>query len=133
MLSAEPDMSNHNLHLQVYEGRETGLMIIGNSDAFANLGHQLLEASAVQMPNNGYNWPHKVLVLDARSPYRDRDDYKVSFHLQSEPFPEGLLKHPRQAPAAAVLLGVAFLAVVGAVSLPIWLWKAFALVTDTPT
>ncbi len=114
------------MHLHAYAGRETGLMIIGNSEDLSSLGRKLLEVSESQPPKKSYNWPHQVLVLDAPSPYLDRTDYEVSFYLQSEPLPESLLKRPRQAPTTAMFLGVALLALVGAVSVPVWLWKAFS-------
>ena len=100
-------------------------MIIGKAEALGQLGRQLLQASEAPSPEKSSNWPRQVLVLDAPSPYADRSDYQVSFHLQQEALPESLLKRPRQAPATALFLGIALLAIVGAVSLLRWLWGAF--------
>jgi hypothetical protein len=117
-------MSKHSFQLHAYSGRENGLMIIGDAEALKTLGQELQKAATYQPPANSENWPQQVAVLSTSSPYADREDYQVSIHLQTAPLPEVLRKRSRSAPSTAVFLAITFLALVGAISLPLWLWRA---------
>jgi hypothetical protein len=117
-------MSQHNLHVHVYSGRENGLMLIGDAEALNALGKELQAAGALESSESTDNWPRQVAVVSRSSPYSDRQDYQVSVHLQTSPLPEALLKKPRSGLSTSAFLAIAVLAVVGAISLPIWLWRA---------
>ena len=117
-------MSEHSFQLHAYSGRENGLMIIGDAVALETLGQELQRAAAFQPPANPSNWPQQVAVLHALSPYADREDYQVSIHLRTAPLPESLRKRSMSGPSTAVFLAITFLALVGAISLPLWLWRA---------
>ena len=99
-------------------------MLIGDAEALKKLGQELEAAGALQPPESRDSWPREVAVINTSSPYSDRRDYQVSFHLQTSALPEALLKKPRSGLSAGASIAIALLAVAGAVSLPIWLWKA---------
>jgi hypothetical protein len=118
-------MSEHNFHIHAYAGRENGLMIIGEREALRKLGKELLEPAVEEESTAEDEWPKQVAILNSASPYADRPDYQVSIHLQTAALPASLLKKARSGTSTAIFLGICFLSLVGAVSLPVWLWKAF--------
>ena len=63
-------------------------------------------------------------MLNCESPYLDRPDYRVSFHVQHEPLPATLQRKSRQGSSTVIFLAVALLALVGVVSLVQWAWNA---------
>jgi hypothetical protein len=117
-------MNSTSIHLHAYAGRENGLMIIGSATALGELGQQLQAVASFEPLTAPTNWPHEVAVLNCDSPYQDRPDYRVSFHVQHEPLPASLLRKSRQAPSAVAFLIVLPLALVGIVSLVRWVWNA---------
>ncbi len=118
-------MSEHNLHLHAYAGRANGLMIIGDKEALRKLGQELLASAVHEESTAEGDWPKQVAVLNSASPYADRPDYQVSIHLQVGALPDSLLKKAHSGTSTAVFLSICFLSLVGAVSLPVWLWQAF--------
>jgi hypothetical protein len=118
-----PEMNPTKIHLHAYAGRENGLMIIGSAAALSELGQQLQFAANVD-PVAPADWPHEVAVLNSESPYLDHPEYRVSFHVQDGPLPATLQRKPRQGPSTPVFLALAFLALVGSVSLVRWAWNA---------
>ena len=117
-------MSEHNLHLHSYAGRENGLMIIGDKEALRKLGQELIASAMHEESTSESDWPKQIAVLNSASPYTDRPDYQVSIHLQAGVLPAALLKKARSSTSTAVFLTICVLSFVGAVSLPVWLWKA---------
>jgi hypothetical protein len=117
-------MSPTSIHLHAYAGRENGLMIIGSATALGELGQQLQAVASFEPVASTTNWPREVAVLNCESPYQDRPDYRVSFHVQHEPLPTTLQRQSRQAPSTVALLVVLTLALVGILSLVRWVWGA---------
>jgi hypothetical protein len=117
-------MNPTSIHLHAYAGRENGLMVIGSAAALGELGQKLQAAASFKPVASAANWPSEVAVLDCESPYQDRPDYRVSFHVQHEPLPATLQRKSRQAPSTVALLVVLFLALVGILSLVRWVWGA---------
>ena len=99
-------------------------MIIGTPEALVSLGQQLQAAPNFPATAKVSGWPPQVAVLAAESPYRDRPDYQVSFHVQREPLHPTLQKRSRYGPSAAFFLAVAALTMFGVVSLLRLLWNA---------
>ncbi len=117
-------MSPTNIHLHAYAGRENGLMIICSVAALGELGQQLQAVASFEPVASATNWPREVAVLNCESPYQDRPDYRVSFHVQHEPLPATLQRKSRQAPSTVAFLVVLPLALIGIVSLVRWVWGA---------
>jgi hypothetical protein len=117
-------MDPASIHLHAYGGRENGLMIIGSATALGQLGQQLQAAGNFEPLSSPANWPREVAVLNCESPYQDRPDYRVSFHVQQQPLPAELQRKYRQSPSVGVFLVLLPLALVGAVSLVRWAWSA---------
>ena len=117
-------METNPFHLHVHSGRESGLMIIGTPEALANLGQQLQAARDFTSTPETSGWPSQIAVLAAESPYRDRPDSQVSFHVQRQPLTAALQKRPRHGPSTTFLLVVAALTLFGALSLVRLLWNA---------
>ena len=117
-------MSQAKVHLHAYAGRENGLMIIGTAEALSELGRELQAVASHAPENHPANWPAQIAVLNSASPYLDRPDYRVSFHVQTVPLPEVLQRRSRQAPRTATFLAIAALVAVGAVSLLTWALNA---------
>lgn len=118
-------MDANSIHLHAYSGKENGLMVIGSGDALATLGQQLQAAASFPSKTHSQNWPAEVAVLVAESPYVDRPDFRVSFHIQREPLPKELVQRARSSSGAIPFLFVGALALVGAVSLARLAWSTF--------
>jgi hypothetical protein len=117
-------MNPTTIHLHAYAGRENGLMIIGSTAALRELGQELQGVANFESPASPANWPREVAVLNGESPYLDRPDYRVSFHVQHEPLPAALRRKSRQGLSTVVVVAVVLLALVGVVSLVQWAWYA---------
>jgi hypothetical protein len=117
-------MNPTRMHLHAYAGRESGLMVIGSAAALGELGQQLQAVASFEPVASATNWPREVAVLNCESPYQDRPDFRVSFHVQHEPLPATLQCKSRQRPSAVVFLVLLPLALVGIVSLVRWGWGA---------
>jgi hypothetical protein len=117
-------MNPTSIHLHAYAGRENGLMVIGSAAALGELGQQLQAVASFEPVVPATNWPREVAVLNCESPYSDRPDYRVSFHVQYAPIPPTLQRKSRQGPSAVVFLVLLPLALVGIVSLVRWVWGA---------
>ena len=120
-------MTTRQLRLHAQLGPSPSLMIIGQREALRHLGQQLLAGSDSEPIRAVPGWPPRILTIDADSPYRDNPNFHVSFHLELEPLSEHFQKKkPRYAPHAVVFLAIAFLALLGTLSIPIWIWKSFS-------
>jgi hypothetical protein len=117
-------MSKHNLHLYAYSGRENGLMLIGDAEALEKLGQEILASTAAHPSSSGDNWPRQIAVLNKSSPYVDCQDYQVSIHLQTSPLPQTLIRKCSRGVSTGAFWAITFLALAGAISLPLWLWRA---------
>jgi hypothetical protein len=117
-------MSNPTLHLYAVVGREPGLMIIGTPSELAELGQELQRAlSLAPAAGASSNFPPQLLAINAESPYRDQRAYQVSVNVQLGELPANLRQKQRYAPSALFFLVVTALSVLGAVSVPYWLWQ----------
>jgi len=118
-------MPEHEFHLHAYSGRENGLMIIGDATALGGLVQQL-QAALSKQATEATPWPREVVVINAASPYSDRQDFQVSLHLKTGELPEQLVRKSKSAGASLIaLLEFTVLSAIGAVSLISLLWKAF--------
>jgi len=117
-------MSHQSLHIHAYTGRESGIMIIGTKDELGQFAVDLQQSLEIEPKSTTPGWPYEVLVVSGESPFSERD-YPISFHVRTEPLTAELKKRPRYGPSAPVFIGIAFLALVGLVSLPMWAAKLF--------
>ena len=117
-------MSHQSLHIHAYTGRENGIMIIGTKDELGQFAVDLQRSLEIEPKSTTPGFPHHVLAVSGESPFSDRD-YPITFHVRTEPLLAELKKRPRYEPSAPVFLGIAFLALVGLVSLPMWAAKLF--------
>jgi hypothetical protein len=99
-------------------------MIIGTAEGLANLGQQLQSAQHFAHEPGPNGWPAQVAVVNAESPFADRPEYRVSFHIQIAPLPSSLQVRSRSGPSVPVFVTVLALALVGSVSLLRWVWSA---------
>lgn len=99
-------------------------MIIGTPSELAELGRELQQAPSVSpIAGASSNFPPQLLALNAESPYRDQQAYRVSINVQLGELPASLQQKQRYAPRAMFFLVVTALSVLGAVSMPYWLWQ----------
>lgn len=108
-------MRIESFELHAYSGREAGLMIIGDSKALSSLGKRLQRASEVPDEPLG-DYPPLVAVISAESPYSDRPDFEVTFHVQRAPLPNELRRRMRLGASGTVTLVVGALALYGAIT-----------------
>jgi hypothetical protein len=116
-------MSHQPMHIHAYTGREAGIMIIGTREELTEFASDLQRSLALEPKPPAPGWPSRLLSVNGVSPFVDKD-YPISFHIRTEPIPETLQRRIRHAPSTPVFLGIAALAFVGLVSLPVWLAKA---------
>ena len=113
--------SDTGLRLRIYQGRESGLMIIGTAEELSQLGRQLMEESTVSPSAAAIDWPPVVAEPSSSGPFVGRDGFKLSFHrLIDVPLPRSL-RLVRRGPHPAVTIVVAFFALLGVLTMVRWL------------
>ena len=118
MSSSPPDFL-----LRAYEGRESGIMIIGTEEALERLGTQLLSAAKAPTSAVVPDWPAQVANPTVSGPYIDEHGFKLSFHvLRSSQLPKSLpLRH--RGPPTLLLLAIGALALIGASEIVRWVLR----------
>jgi hypothetical protein len=114
------DNPSNPLLLRVYAGRENGLMIVGDRTSLSALAMQL--QAAVDSPPNAplASWPAVVANPPVLGPYKDIQDFKLSFHLEGSSPLEQVIPLRRRGPPFLFLVVVAILAVTGIISIARW-------------
>ena len=112
--------SSSPLFLRVYAGRENGLMIVGDRTSLSALAKQL--EAAVELPSKAplASWPAVVASPSVLGPYKDIQDFKLSFHLEGSAPLEQVVPLRRSGPPLLFLAVVAILAIAGVISIARW-------------
>ena len=110
------------LRLYAYSGREHGLMIVGTSDSLRALARDL-EAAVVSNPPISGARPTRLITPSVTSPYKDVQDFTLSFHLEGSVPSEQVVSKIRSGPPTAVFFGIALLSVVGLFTCIRWVWS----------
>jgi len=103
--------------LRAYQGRESGIMIIGTAEALEHLGTQLLSAANTPTSAGLPDWPAQVVSPTVLGPYIDEPGFKLSFHVLRAPQLPKSLPLRRRSPPTALILAVGALALIGAAAI----------------
>jgi hypothetical protein len=115
-------MEDHraSLWLHAYAGKENGLMVVGTPDTIRELAQKLLVATDAQSTVTSAVWPQEIACPPTIGPYVDVPDFTLSFHLKGEISLETVTPLRRRNLIWPVFVSVAFLSVIGAITL--WQW-----------
>lgn len=109
------------LRLRLYQGRESGLMIIGTAEELGRLGEQLIGARAVLPDGAIEHWPPLVAEPPSSGPFADRAAFRRSFHRQVGAELPASLRLVRRGVPRAVSVVVVIFALIGVAATVQWL------------
>ena len=117
-------MSLPPLRLQLEQGKDWGLSIIGTRHELLNLARSL-EAAASEAKFVPFgNLPQQILGPEVESPYIDQPGFFLSFCIEERGPSETAMQKARSGPSPIVFILITVLSLIGLTTSIGWIWRA---------
>lgn len=95
--------------------------MVGSREAIRELGFQLQSGPDFKVNPASTNWPPVIFSPPVISPYQDRPDFSLSFHIEGDVPSEKIIPRSRSKPNTFIIFTTLALAAVGLLTTLKWL------------